>query len=67
MFLENEFYLMNKDDRILRFTCDNSPLGVSFKEEESYEEIRPYGYDGIGQWIKTSPVYCRLVKNVWLL
>lgn len=51
MFLENEFYLMNKDDRILRFTCDNSPLGVSFKEEESYEEIRPYGYDGIGQWI----------------
>ena len=60
MFLENEFYLMNKDDRILRFTCDNSPLGVSFKEEESYEEIRPYGYDG-------SPVYCRLVKNVWLL
>lgn len=49
MFLENEFYLMNKDDRILRFTCDNSPLGVSFKEEESYEEIRPYGYDGIGQ------------------
>ena len=43
MFLENEFYLMNKDDRILRFTCDNSPLGVSF--------IRPYGYDGIGQWI----------------
>ena len=51
MFLENEFYLMNKDDRILRFTCDNSPLGVSFKEEEFYEEIRPYGYDGIGQWI----------------
>lgn len=49
MFLENEFYLMNKDDRILRFTCDNSPLGVSFKES------------------KTSPVYCRLVKNVWLL
>ena len=33
MFLENEFYLMNKDDRILRFTCDNSPLGVSFKEK----------------------------------
>lgn len=24
---------------------------MSFKEEESYEEIRPYGYDGIGQWI----------------
>ena len=47
MFLENEFYLMNKDDRILRFTCDNSPLGVSFKEEESFEEIRAYLYDGI--------------------
>lgn len=72
MFLENEFYLMNKDDQILRFTCDNSPLGVSFKEEESYEKIRPYGYDGIGQWIsqrqaQTSPVYCRFVKDVWLL
>ena len=56
MFLENEFYLMNKDDRILRFTCDNSPLGVSFKEEESYEEIRPYGYDGIGQLITENVV-----------
>lgn len=32
MFLENEFYLMNKDDKILKFTCDNSPLGVSFQE-----------------------------------
>ena len=51
MFLENEFYLMNKDDRILRFTCDNSPLGVSFKEEAFFEEIRPYGYDGIAHWI----------------
>ena len=51
MFLENEFYLMNKDDKILKFTCDNSPLGVSFQEEESYLEIRPYGYDGIGSWI----------------
>ena len=51
MFLENEFYLMNKDDRILRFTCDNYPLGVSFEEKESYSDIRPYGYDEIGQWI----------------
>lgn len=51
MFLENEFYLMNKDDKLLNFTCDDSPLGVSFEEKESYSEIRPYGYEGIGQWI----------------
>lgn len=51
MFLENEFYLMNKDNKLLNFTCDNSPLGVNFEEKESYSEIRPYGYEGIGQWI----------------
>lgn len=52
MFLDNEFYLMNKDKKILKFLCDSTPLGISLEELEIYSDRKPYGYSSIGDWIE---------------
>lgn len=74
MFTNNEFYLMNKDIKILKFNIkENLVDAPSFDELHRYSSVVTIGYDNIDDWIsqrralKTQRVYCQLVKRMWLL
>lgn len=51
--MNSEFVLMNKDRKLLRFVSEMNTYNiVEFKELESYDSQRPYGFQDINQFIK---------------
>lgn len=52
MFLDNEFYLMNKNRKILSFEIERSALDMEFREIARYEKELPIGYENIGKWLE---------------
>ncbi len=47
-----EYYLMNKDEKILSFQTKNSLGIVQIKEEQRYQSKLPIGFLDIGTWIE---------------
>ena len=45
------YLLMNKDDKLLSFRTETSVLGTIMTETASYDDRRPYGWEGIEHWI----------------
>ena len=52
MFLENDFMLMNKDEKILEFSLQPYEFGVKVEEGEQYSGIRPYGFTNMKEWLE---------------
>ena len=61
------FLLMNKDTKWLLFDCHEDEFGfVTGKEIEWYTELRPIGYDNIGDFLDTrkAPKHCKHIAEM---
>ena len=47
------YYLMNKNQKLLEFYVENQPLGEQVKEVRSFSDIRPIGFSDIATWVNT--------------
>ncbi len=45
------YYLMNKNKKLLEFQIEETPLGENIFEINSYSDIRPTGFNDINTWI----------------
>jgi hypothetical protein len=50
--MDRQYYLMNKDKKILKFTVEYSALGEKIIQTDSFTEIRPIGFTDIATWIE---------------
>lgn len=67
MFTNNEFYLMNKDIKILKFNIkENLVDAPSFDELHRYSSVVPIGYDNIDDWIsqRQAPKHREYIANL---
>ena len=53
---------MNKDDKLLSFRTETSVLGTIMTETASYDDRRPYGWEGIEHWMVVSQ-YSWYIEN----
>jgi hypothetical protein len=50
--MNDKYFLMNKDEKLLAFTVEHSALGDKIFETESFSSIRPIGYTDIATWLE---------------
>jgi hypothetical protein len=50
--MNDKYFLMNKNDRLLAFTIESSVLGEKIIETESFSHIRPTGFTNIATWVE---------------
>lgn len=49
--MKQDFYLMNKNDKLLSFTVEETPLGEMIRETASFSKVRPQGFKDIATFI----------------
>lgn len=50
--MDEKYYLMNKDEKLLAFTIQHSAFGEKAVETESFSSVRPTGFTDIATWIE---------------
>ncbi len=45
------YYLMNKNTKLLEFSVEKQPLGEQIKEIQSFSDVRPIGFSDIATWV----------------
>ncbi len=51
-YYEKNYYLMNKDEKLLEFSIESSVLGEQIQEELSFSKLRPQGFIDIATFIE---------------